>query len=483
MNDGEGGLRPYTTLIDEVGAACRAAALSDPTLDCTSFNGGVYNAGYRNSDVSRDPYDNNTGQASQALVKNSAQGVALTLDWDVTDEHALRVIASQRSSDYKSGLDDDSFEDDFLSFPEIGEADQTSVEIQWSGDFGNWDFVSGLYYFTEDGFNDQDPTFFLGFPGFFVASQDMTSQAIFANFGFNVSDALRVSAGLRYTEDEKDASNRGFGPGADSSADFDEISWDLSANYTLDNGLNIYGSIQSGYQSGQFPARPVCLFGDPDCFIASENITAINYEVGLKGEIFENVQVAATVFFTQYSDLPYQVSDSAGGFGFNTVNLIVDQDSTGLEFETTAYLTENFLVQASLGYIDVDVDEKDGAKPVAPLTPELTASLSPELHIPMDDGEIVIRADWSYRDEMFGEPSSDPARQTLIESRDLLNVDISYTSDSGAWTAGLYGRNVSDERYDNARLNIGDYILQILSNDASEFGFRFVKDLLRLTVR
>jgi iron complex outermembrane receptor protein len=40
---------------------------------------------------------------------------------------------------------------------------------------------------------------------------------------------------------------------------------------------------------------------------------------------------------------------------------------------------------------------------------------------------------------------------------------------------GLYGRNVTDERYDNARLNVTDYVLQILSNDPSEFGVRFLK--------
>ena len=148
-NDGKGGLRPYTTLIDELP------------------NGAVYGAGYRNSDVSLDPYDNNTGQASQALVTNKASGVAVTMDWDVTDVYNTRLIASARQSEYKSGLDDDSFVDDFLSFPEIGEADQLSVEWQVNGTFDNWDFVSGLYYFTEDGENNQDPTVFLTFPGTF----------------------------------------------------------------------------------------------------------------------------------------------------------------------------------------------------------------------------------------------------------------------------------------------------------------------------
>jgi iron complex outermembrane receptor protein len=456
-NDGEGGLRPYTTLIDELP------------------NGAVYQAGYRNSDVSANPYDNNTGQASQAIVTNKASGIALTLDWGISETLSSKVIASTRSSEYKSGLDDDSFIDDYLSFPETGEADQTSIEVQLNGDYGSWDFVSGIYYFTEDGFNNQDPTVFQTFPGTFYLQQDVTSLALFGNVGFDLSDKLRVSGGLRYTDDEKDAvANVGIGPTA-SSRSFDEITWDISANYTFDGGMNLYGTIQSGYQSGQFPARPFCLFGDPTCFVASDNITAVNYELGLKGQPTRFLQMSAAVFYTQYSDLPYQVSTTAGG-GFNTVNLIVDQTSTGFEWENTLFFTENILFHASLGYIDVDVDEQAGTKPVAPLTPELTASISPEWHIPFTGGgEVVLRADYSYRDDMYGEPSSDPGRLTLIDSRDILNFDFAYHSSDGSWTAALYGRNVTDERYDNARLNTSDYVLQILSNDASEFGVRFRK--------
>ena len=90
-------------------------------------------------------------------------------------------------------------------------------------------------------------------------------------------------------------------------------------------------------------------------------------------------------------------------------------------------------------------------------------------------GEVAVRVDYSFRDDMWGEPSSDPGRQTRIPSRDLINFDISYRSADDSWTAGLYGRNVTDERYINAMLNVTDYILQIMSNDASEFGVRFVK--------
>ena len=55
-NDGDNGLNPYTTLIDEVPG------------------GRVFAAGYRNADVSDDPYDSNTGQLDQTRVGNAARG-------------------------------------------------------------------------------------------------------------------------------------------------------------------------------------------------------------------------------------------------------------------------------------------------------------------------------------------------------------------------------------------------------------------------
>ncbi|MDH3642109.1 MAG: TonB-dependent receptor, partial [Gammaproteobacteria bacterium] len=467
-NDGQNGLNPYTTLIDEVP------------------NGAVFGAGFRNSDVAENPYDNNTGQVSQTGVTNQSYGVSVTAELAINENLDGKLIVSDRHSEYEAGLDDDSFLEDFLSFPEVGFADQTSVELQINGQFGALDFVSGIYFFEEDGQNYQDPTIFLGGPGTFTTGQDLKSVAIYGNVGYAVSDRLRISGGVRLTEDEKDVMANINDSLIDTTAsrDWDEFSWDLAASYDISDRMTIYGSVANGYQSGQFPARPFCLFGfldftqpgnvsQPNCLVGTENITAINYEGGIKGTPTDNLQMSIAVFFTDYQDLPYQVSTTTVG-GFDTRNIIVDQESIGVEWEGSVRLADGFFLHTSIGYIDVDVDDPQA---VAPLTPELTASFSPEYTFPMaGGGALTLRGDWSYRDEMFGEPSSDPGRLTMIDSRDLINVDISYLSPNENWLIGLYGRNITDERYVNARLNTGDYILSILSNDPSEYGIRFVNN-------
>ena len=466
-NDGKGGLRPYTTLIDELP------------------NGAVYQAGFRNSDLAANPFDNATGQADQTTTTNSAKGIAVTADYAFNENVAAKLIFSDRHSEYEAGLDDDSLFVNFLTFPEVGEADQTSAELQISGSYERWDFITGLYYFTEDGFARQDDTVFTFFPGNDLLTQDTESKAVYANVGFHVNERLRLAGGLRYTEDDKKA---GFNINdslidATGQRDWNQVSWDVSATYDLNEYMSTYATIQNGYQSGQFPPRPFCLFGfldvsqpgnvaTPNCFAANDNVTAINYEIGLKGEPFSFLSMSLAVFLTDYTDLPYQVSTTAGA-GFDTRNIIVDQQSIGVEWESTLWLNEDFSVHATAGYIDADVDDPVA---VAPLTPKLTASLSPEYTWRMgDNGDLSFRADYSYRDGMNGEPTADPGRFTRIKSRSLTNLNVTYVPEGAGWTVALYGTNIFDKRYDNARLNTGDYVLQILSNDASEFGVRFTK--------
>ena len=453
-NDGNNGLNPYTTRIDELPS------------------GALHRAGYRNADVAANPYDNNTGAAEQVRVGNRARGLAVIADFRFREHASVRMIASGRRSQYEAGLDDDALVDDFLRFPEAGNADQDSLEVQFRRGVAGGDLLAGAYWFEEEGANVQDPTVFLGSVGRFTLDQAVQSAALFTNLDMPIGERWRFAGGLRRTRDEKQASTN-VGTGLVSARRmWHETSWELSIQRELDTRMTAYAAIQSGYQSGQFPARPYCLFDDPDCFVAGDNITALNYELGLKGQPLARVELTASVFHTRYDNLPYQVNATAEQ-GFNTVNLIVKQRTTGVELEGVVHAGERFSLGAALGWLDVDLEKRQGVRPVAPLTPEFTAAVGPEYRRTLaGGGEIRARLDFSYRDRMFGEASADPGRMTRIGARSIVNFHLGYSARGDVWSLALYGRNAADARYDNARLNTGDYLLRILSNDASEFGAR-----------
>ena len=186
--------------------------------------------------------------------------------------------------------------------------------------------------------------------------------------------------------------------------------------------------------------------------------------------------MSAACLHDGYKDLPYQVSTTAGGGGFNTENLIVDQTSTGFEWESTLFLIDNFSLHASLGYIDVDVDEQQGVKPVAPLTPELTWLVEPGIDCSTGRWcgsvyapRLLVPRRHVRRAEFGPWPFDSHRRSFADERRYRLSLRRRHVH------RAVYGRNITDERYDNARLNTGDYVLRILSNDPSEFGLRLVK--------
>lgn len=78
--------------------------------------------------------------------------------------------------------------------------------------------------------------------------------------------------------------------------------------------------------------------------------------------------------------------------------------------------------------MDVDVTEQERGKPVASSTPDLTASISPSYEFELAGGaRINTIIDYSYRSDLYGEPSSDPCRLTEIVSRELVNFNMTYT--------------------------------------------------------
>ena len=260
-----------------------------------------------------------------------------------------------------------SFNDNLSMY--VGDAEQFSLEGQLNGTFDNWDFVGGLYFFTESGNTHSEPNTFITGPQFFDVNQDTDSLAGYFHAGFKASDTIRLAFGVRYTKDEKDADALfnnfpWFLPPPDGnntqrvfrSDDWSEFTWNASLTYSFNDNLSMYASTAAGYQNGGYPARA---FGGPQFFTAYNPTTAQNYEVGLKGLVTDNWQVALSVFFTEYDDLALQFSEPFIG-GFTTVTSNAGEtESKGVELESTLRFTEEWTLQTNIGFNDAEITQLD----------------------------------------------------------------------------------------------------------------------------
>ena len=485
----------FDTVDNEAGQSPYTIEFTDPVDANDPFNGDfpLLNP----SLLPSNPDDLGTTVAGLESTENSGWGGALTANWEVNDELTAKFITSYRSSDYEGGLDDDGSPLHLSEFPESGGADQYSFELQLNGTYDNMDFVSGLYYFNEDGYTRSGPWVFspwntpngqntdgtpsFGDYGYFDLNQETDAYAIYFNTSYNLSDKLSVGGGLRYSEDEKsaDALFPSFAERKFVNETWDEVTWDLNASYSFDNGMNTYAQIQKGYQTGGFPPRP---FGGAAQFVSFDETTAINYEVGVKGQVHEDVSLMVAVFFTEYTDLALPFSDPQAGGGFVTITENAGKsESTGIEVETTWSVTEDFSIRAAFGYLDAEITEVDegvngiGVGDSPALTPEWTVMIAPSYYIELDTGATVeLHADFSYRSEMQGQ-SIFNANET-IDSRSLTGFNVTYWSENQDWSVSLYGENVFNEVYDQGRLQQPGYVGIVRSNDRSEFGLKFTKE-------
>ena len=60
-------------------------------------------------------------------------------------------------------------------------------------------------------------------------------------------------------------------------------------------------------------------------------------------------------------------------------------------------------------------------------------------------GELVTRADWSYRSEFFHDVAN--SAQAFQEAYDLLNLRLAFVPESGRYEVALFSTNALDERY------------------------------------
>ena len=445
--------------------------------------------GLRQEDQPADPDDTFSLNNELMSTADETRGLALTVDWRLADELDVTFIYGYRDMWFEGGLDNEKVAATLIEFPERGEADQRTLELQVR-DVTSWgDWIAGVYSFEETGFNDSPFVFrpagtsdgrpavipASDFDGRLYLEQETESRAIFAHMNIDLSARATLGIGARRTMDEKRATGslHYFPAPARRHDDWRQITGDIALRYRLGD-VHAYLSYARGFQAGGYPPRP---FGGPDTFVAFDPTTANSFEAGAKGAVGPCRRFQAAAFHVRYEDLAVQVNELIGE-GFLTLTQNAAQSrASGIELECVWQVGAGFDVQFALGYIDVEISAVDeGVQGIAKgdspaLTPKFTASISPRKTWRLGSGALTARLDYYRRGRMFGQPINTPLNQ--IDALGLASASLAYENAAGDWTVALYGHNLSDEIYPLAKLDLDPTVLIINSNDRREFGVRF----------
>ena len=431
------------------------------------------------------PDDSGTDVPGLETTSLDLFGASLTGEYKLSDQFTAKLLGSYRETKYTGGLSDTDNISRQSVFPEVGRAEQASAELQINAELGRFNAVGGLYYFYEDGSNASSPAFFFGGRSDYAIRQRTNSYAAYANGSFDVTDALSIGAGVRYSNDDKRASAnfQGSFPGpVTRTASYDAVTAQGNISYKVARDINVYGTIQLGYQPGSFTPRP---FGGPASFNASPKTTATNYEIGFKGKVLPNWTVLVSAFTTDYKDrgLPYSFINAAG---FNTVIISANARARGIEAESTVTFG-GFRLKGSLGYLDSKITRVNslppaffptGGTPVAgaptALSPDFTGAAAASYTYKMASGAAITgQVDYSYRARQFGQPVARASE--VIAPRSLVGFNLKYENAARDLSVAIYGSNIFNKVYDQGRLDQGGFVGVVVSNDRNEFGLRFTK--------
>ena len=190
------------------------------------------------SNIIDDPDNNKYTLESAVTGPNEVDqnGLSATYTTAINDSIDFEIIAAYRSLENPWHGDFDAKEAVVLEDRWFLDQEQTSIEAQFSGKHGKFDWLAGVFFFEEDNELSENVDvlpIFLGPSPTNDFSQETSSNAIFAHVSYALDEKWTLTGGLRYTEDEKDITViQTLASGAPGFNSSDSHSWD-NTSYKL----------------------------------------------------------------------------------------------------------------------------------------------------------------------------------------------------------------------------------------------------------
>ena len=272
--------------------------------------------------------------------------------------------------------------------------------------------------------------------------QESTAFALFGQANYDLSDAVELTLGLRYDEEERQGIDP-RDPDSFSKRTFDEWQPKVSLAWQANDKFLGYATIARGFRSGGFNEVA------PTVTRAFEAEVSDTIELGFKSTVIEGVLTVNAAYFNT-------AQDDAQFTRFNPVTFSLEQltiaevDISGFEVESWWSPTDSIDVQFGLGVIDNEIKSFNPAAfeepPVGivgnsmPRVADWNANLSVTHTAPLSgDMELVSRVSGNW----LGERNFD-LENTLVDD-DAMYLNLSIGLETDAWTLQLRGTNLLDD--------------------------------------
>ena len=410
---------------------------------------------------------------------------ALESTWDVSfgDGTLTNIFGWRNVENYSSG-DTDSSPFNLFIFSQNLKQEQFSNELRYNGTFGNVDVVAGVYYLEQEleAFSNR-----FVFGGVLDVANggrlDHTAWGVFTQADFHVTDALTLTAGVRYSAEEKDTgsapTNAVFPVGSTNpicsatgpftSRDFncsfyfeDNEDWGfvtpkLGFSWQVADDALIYGHYSKGFRSGGMNFRANegvqdgmgnIIAGNP--FYDKEEVNS--FELGLKSEFNDGQTLLnLALFYTEVQDLQREVDVVVNNVNVQVVANVADATMQGAELEFRQQLAEGLLLNVTAGLLDAEYDSVTPEAAAAGITadleitraPEFTAGVNLSYELPVGDNgaSLLTTFAYSHRDSWFSADSN----TVEIQQVDVFDLFATFYSADEHWTVSLYGKNLTNE--------------------------------------
>nr|WP_240945911.1 TonB-dependent receptor [Pseudomaricurvus alkylphenolicus] len=298
---------------------------------------------------------------------------------------------------------------------------------------------------------------------------EFEDMALYGELTWHVTEAWQVTLGARYFDQEYESkmfqvfsncgifcsqdgvNTRGVASSSQSES-FEDVIFKFNTSYEIDSDTNFYFTWAEGFRHGGANALPVGAFDITADAVPYEADETQNWEVGVKGSLWNGqLDYTLAAFLIDWDKPQLDVFVSAA-----FLPAVVNGESArseGIELELRGQLTENLMLTFGYNYTEAELTDDfsvggvigvDGSP--LPGVADHMANVALDYNMPLGNTlELRWHLDGQYKGEAENALQANPGQRTL-DSFSLWNASVSVEEEN--WTISAFVNNLFDE--DNA---------------------------------